>query len=603
MLCREELFVLPLFLLGLTVLTGSDATGFCHSNRTDNLSAETLICALNGEGADFRTMSSTHLLKRPYVSVVMVLRNDDYGGRLLDRFMMSISTLSSLALFHGLRMELVVVEWNPPDDRPSIRDVVDWPKTLQNITFVRVGSHVHQNLGCKGWEYEGKNLGVSVAKGRFILATNSDIIFSGALVRYMSEQNLCEDCYYRVNRHDVMDPILFEDDSTLAEMERHYEIHSIRRLRSWGLEWHPLADGPTPHVEGKDSLEAYHGRNQPKNPNGERIQRLGLLHHTAAGDFMLMHRRHWHALGGFSRESFFVSYCDNHTDSYLVAAAAALGLRQVCLDPPLLIYHQEHYRTRQRPDCPPDNWPRFTSAAARMLASGDWTLAGHGRAAQVLQEGMYDMERWSPLADSLAQASPEALRAVLEAVRRAMGAAPAAVDARRVCAGLTPGMRPGRRAGLYTLIGNYLAWQAAAAPSLSPAAREAAGPGRAGARACYAAALDALAGSGLGRSSAEAVRATAADARAHAWRGAAPTPRSGGRAAPTVTPVPTKPSGSLESGLAGPGADADLGDLLRAVHAMTSAGLAAVEAGDGGKEALEQAAFWMERAALLTAPF
>ena len=44
-------------------------------------------------------------------------------------------------------------------------------------------------------------------------------------------------------------------------------------------------------------------------------------------------------------------------------------------------------------------------------------------------------------------------------------------------------------------------------------------------------------------------------------------------------------------------------DLLRAVYTMTSAGLAAAEAGGGGRAALEQAAFWMERAALLTEPF
>jgi hypothetical protein len=49
--------------------------------------------------------------------------------------------------------------------------------------------------------------------------------------------------------------------------------------------------------------------------------------------------------------------------------------------------------------------------------------------------------------------------------------------------------------------------------------------------------------------------------------------------------------------------DSDLEDLLRAVHIMTSAGLAELEAGDGGRAALEQAEFWMERAVLLTSPF
>jgi hypothetical protein len=571
------------------ILSVSDTIIFARSKQTDNSrvsSSEINVDALIGE-ENFRTKISTHMLKRPYVSVVMVLRNDDYGGRLLDRFIMSISTLSTLALLHGLRMELVVVEWNPPDEYPSIKDAIDWPKTVQNITFVRVVSKVHQQIGCKGWEYEGKNLGISLSQGEFILTTNADIIFSGALVRHMSENLLCEDCYYRINRHDVMDPVLFDDDSTIADVERHCEVHSIRRLRSWGLEWHPLPDGPTPHVEGRDSLEAYHGRNQPRNPKGEHIKRLGLLHHTAAGDFMLMHKRSWHALGGFSRDSFCGSYCDNHTDSYLVAAAAALGLRQVCLDPPLLIYHQEHYRTRQKADCPPENWPRFMSAAARMLASSDWTLGGQARAsgaAHMLREDMYEVERWSPLSDSLVQPSSQALRAVSRALRSATGSAPAAVDASRVCAGFTPGMRPGRRAGLYTLIGNYLAWDAAAGPSYSHTARDAAAAlGPAGAQACHVAALDALAGGRLARVSAKLVRTTVADARAHNWR----APPSGH----------TMPAGGWF------GADSDLADLLQAVHTMTSAGLAAVESGGGGRAGLAQAEFWLERAALLTAPF
>jgi hypothetical protein len=527
----------------------------------------------------------SHLQDDLYLSVVLVMRNDDYGGNLLERFLISISEFSSLALIHQLRTELIVVEWNPPRDRRRIFDAVDWPTALQNLTIVTVNSQAHENIGCRGWEYEGKNLGISLARGQYILSSNSDIVLSDSLVKYLAQKHLREDCFYRPNRHDVIDPAsLGRLANTSAELALLFEIHSIRRLHRWGLEWHPLPDGPTPQIEGRESLDAYREANLPPWPDGEPVRRLGLLHHTAAGDFMLMHAGRWRALGGFARDSYCGSYCDNHTDSYLAAAAAAHGLRQVRLPPPLVVYHQEHYRTRQRDDCPPNNWARFTAAAARMLATGEWRLGGHGPA-RTLDPAAYTQFRRSPLADALSAAASGPRRALAAAILRGMGSPPPAVDPARACAGRTAGMRPERRAGLYALIGNRLAW--AGGPGLPGAAADA---GRA-ARACYVAALAALDGAASQPAAAARALRRTLDAARVAW----PPP-----------PPPPPPSPPLEvctagAGEPGPGGARGGGfeSALRAAHVLTSAGLAAAGRDDGG--AREEALFWMERAARLAA--
>jgi len=102
----------------------------------------------------------------PYLSVVLVMRNDDYGGNLLHRFERAISDLAEAGLRHGLRYELIVIEWNPPAGRQCLREAVRWPEALVDVRVVTVPEEVHTEAACRGWEYEAKNLGVSLAHGK-----------------------------------------------------------------------------------------------------------------------------------------------------------------------------------------------------------------------------------------------------------------------------------------------------------------------------------------------------------------------------------------------------------------------------------------------------
>lgn len=72
----------------------------------------------------------------PYLSVVTVTRNDNYGGHQIHRFRRSVQTLGELALKHSLPVELVVVEWNPPADALLMRDALIWPDVLLDVLIV-----------------------------------------------------------------------------------------------------------------------------------------------------------------------------------------------------------------------------------------------------------------------------------------------------------------------------------------------------------------------------------------------------------------------------------------------------------------------------------
>lgn len=102
----------------------------------------------------------------PYLSIVLVMRNDDYGGNLLHRFERAISDLAEVGLREGLQYELIVIEWNPPAGRRRLRDAVRWPQALLGVRIVTVPEAVHAEAACRGWEYEAKNLGVSLSHGK-----------------------------------------------------------------------------------------------------------------------------------------------------------------------------------------------------------------------------------------------------------------------------------------------------------------------------------------------------------------------------------------------------------------------------------------------------
>jgi hypothetical protein len=165
----------------------------------------------------------------PYLSAVVTSRNDDHGGNLLSRMQVFTSGFIEQCKRHGLAAELIVVEWNPPPDRPSLADALRWPRDFGpcRVRLIRVAPEIHQRLrhaeALPLFQMIAKNAGIRRARGRFVLATNIDILFSDELMRFLGSGALDPRRMYRIDRHDVMPdvPVDASVEEQLAYCGRH----------------------------------------------------------------------------------------------------------------------------------------------------------------------------------------------------------------------------------------------------------------------------------------------------------------------------------------------------------------------------------------------
>ena len=78
----------------------------------------------------------------------------------------------------------------------------------------------------------GKNVGIRRARGRFILATNIDILFSDELAAFLGSQQLRADRMYRIDRHDAMSDV--PAGAPIEEQLAYCRSHLIRVNRREG---------------------------------------------------------------------------------------------------------------------------------------------------------------------------------------------------------------------------------------------------------------------------------------------------------------------------------------------------------------------------------
>ena len=153
----------------------------------------------------------------PHLSVVAVSRNDDHGGNMLERMQHFIDGFLGQCRRHHLAAELIVVEWNPPEDRPPLAEALMWPDEIAPamVRLVTVPREIHARLehskALPLFQMIGKNVGIRRARGRFILATNMDILMNDALICYMRDC-LKPNTLFRVDRFDVPENLPRDQD-------------------------------------------------------------------------------------------------------------------------------------------------------------------------------------------------------------------------------------------------------------------------------------------------------------------------------------------------------------------------------------------------------
>ncbi len=160
--------------------------------------------------------------REPYISVVVAARNDNHGGNMLRRMQAFLNAWFWQASRYDLPSEIIVVEWNPPADRPKLMECLDLPANPGpcELRFVEVPREVHRKSpnpdAIPLHQMLAKNAGIRRARGKFVLATNIDIVFSAELMRFLAERRLEEHAIYRIDRHDVSSEI--PEKATLDEL-------------------------------------------------------------------------------------------------------------------------------------------------------------------------------------------------------------------------------------------------------------------------------------------------------------------------------------------------------------------------------------------------
>lgn len=148
-------------------------------------------------------------MSRPYISFVACSRNDNHGGSLTRRMQIFVDCLSEQCDRHKLRAELVLVEWNPPTDRKSLKKELRWRKGdgFCDVRIITVPPEIHRKYKCSEglplFQMIAKNVGIRRARGEFVLCTNIDIIFSDELMKFLAECRLEPGIFYRSIRMDA----------------------------------------------------------------------------------------------------------------------------------------------------------------------------------------------------------------------------------------------------------------------------------------------------------------------------------------------------------------------------------------------------------------
>jgi hypothetical protein len=274
----------------------------------------------------------------PHLSIVAASRNDDHGGNLFERMQLFVEGLADQARRFDMPIELVLVEWNPPADRPSLAEALRWEPAEQfQPRVITVPPEVHRTFphadGLPLFQMIGKNVGIRRSKAPFVLATNIDILLSDELFAFL-QTGLKANALYRVDRHDVLAQL---DTTPLPSPAEIRALPVLREHRLDGLRYpngRPPAAQKAPAASRRPALKEL---NRIAMAALDRVV-LPKLHTSACGDFTLTSRDVWFGMHGYPE---WAAY-SWHMDGVALFQAYAGGVEMINLEPPMAAFHLEH---------------------------------------------------------------------------------------------------------------------------------------------------------------------------------------------------------------------------------------------------------------------
>ena len=310
---------------------------------------------------------------KPYLSIVMAARNDDFGGNFLHRLQASVHSILELSRRHRLAVELIIMEWNPPDDRARLKDALSWPSAFDPVTvrIIEVPNSIHRRFKNSEripfFEFFAKNAGIRRAQGEYVLVTNSDIVFSNEMVKFFAARRLADNVFCRADRYDVRGNVPLEShiDEQIAFCRAHtFQIQTMHgAFFTSNAEWFKARVlGRLRRISikkiGEKISRGLRTLSAPPTTDTGRFQGLYI---NVGGDFMLLSKRAWDSFKGYPELG-----VDRGLDCYMTIMCDVAGLLQVVLPHP--IYHIDHDRSAQylRPTAVLENIPEFE----RMVATG-----------------------------------------------------------------------------------------------------------------------------------------------------------------------------------------------------------------------------------------
>jgi hypothetical protein len=276
-----------------------------------------------------------------YLSIVATTRNDNHGGDLLNRTQAFVNSVYVQSAKFNLKVELLIVEWNPPADKPLLKEVLEVPKAgiPVSLRFVVVPKEIHDTYRFSDslplYQMIAKNVGIRRAKGEFILCTNIDVLFSDLCFETLAQKNLRKGAFYRANRCDVPKEVLNQD--THEKQLQYSRANILRRLGN--TPGHEALTGPKflfKYPKFAKLINTLLVALWQKFHPGEFAHFV--IDFMACGDFTLMSKEDWMDIDGYVELDMY----SIHIDSMGLWSACAKGKEQVIFPYEACIYHIDH---------------------------------------------------------------------------------------------------------------------------------------------------------------------------------------------------------------------------------------------------------------------